>query len=141
MYQMKEDISLCGYKCKICPAYKDNVTGPDHQQWVSDGWFKYYGFRLPPETIICDGCLPEGCDNPRRIDTECPVRPCVMAKGLPNCAHCDEYICDKLAKRIVEPKKVLSKCKKPPSRQDYDRFIKPYDNKTRLDKIREQLGK
>ena len=88
-----------------------------------------------------DGCLPENCDSPRRIDADCPVRPCVMAKDLPNCAHCDEYICDKLAKRIVEPKKVLSKCKKPPSQQDYDRFIKPYDNKTRLDKIREQLGK
>lgn len=138
---MKEDVSLCGYRCKICPAYRDNITGEDYQQQVSDGWFKIYGFRIPPEGCICDGCLPGSCENPRRIDTECPVRPCVLEKGLPNCAHCDEYICDKLSKRIVIPQEVIEKCKEPVSEEEYSRFIKPYDNKPRLDKIKEQLRK
>jgi hypothetical protein len=133
---MKDDISCCGYECKICPAYKGNISGENSQQAVSDGWFKIYGFRIPTERCICDGCQPGDCKNPRLMDTECPVRSCVLAKGIPNCASCDEYICEKLAKKIVNPKGDVSKCKEEVSLEDYNRFIKPYDNKTRLDEIR-----
>jgi hypothetical protein len=139
--KMKEELSRCGYKCKICPAYKDNVSGKESQQAVSDGWFKIYGFRIPAEQCICDGCLPENCENPRRIDANCPIGPCVSAKGIPNCAYCDEYICEKLSQRIIIPKEVVSKCKEPVSVEDYDRFVSPYDNKTRLDMVRRELGK
>jgi hypothetical protein len=138
---MGKDLACCGYECRVCPAYKDNVSGKDYRQMVSDGWFKIYGFRIPPAQCICDGCLPENCEKPRRIDTGCPVRPCVLAKGISNCAYCDEHICDKLLQRIVKPKEVVSKCKGPISQEEYDRFIKPYDNKTRLDERRKELGK
>jgi len=138
---MKEELACCGYKCQICPAYKDNVNGEESQQAVSDGWFKIYGFRIPPERCICDGCKPGKCKNPRRIDTKCFIEPCVSAKGIPNCAHCDDYVCGKLSHRIVNPKEIVSGCKEPISLEDYNRFIKPYDNKTRLDKMRIELGK
>ncbi len=138
---MKAELSCCGYNCKYCPAYSGNITDKDRQQTVSDGWFKIYGFRIPAEQCICDGCLTEHCENPRRIDTKCPVRPCVLAKGIPNCAYCDDYICTKLSKRIVNPKEVIKKCKEPISKEEYERFIKPYDNKTKLDEIRKELGK
>jgi len=138
---MKEDIACCGYKCKICPAYKDNITDKNSQQQVSDGWFKYYGFRIPPENIYCDGCLPDNCENPKRIDTQCPVRPCVLEKGIPNCAHCEEYICEKLSQRIVDIAGIRSKCDEPVQEEEFERFTKPYDNKSRLDKIRSQLNK
>jgi hypothetical protein len=139
---MKNDVACCGYKCKICPAYKDNITGPAYQQKVSDGWFKYYGFRIPHEKIYCDDCLPENSDKPsRRIDNQCPVRPCVLAKGLPNCAYCDEYVCNKLSQRIVNLKEVADKQEKPVSQEEYNRYLKPYDNKTTLDNIRKELGK
>ncbi len=138
---MMADLSCCGYKCKDCTAYRENITSKDWQQMVSDGWFKIYGFRIPAEQCFCDGCLTENCENPRRIDTECPVRSCVLAKGIPNCAYCNEYICIKLSKKIVNPKEVIKKCKEPISKEEYERFIKPYDNKTRLDEIRKELGK
>ena len=112
---MKQDISRCGYKCEICPAYKDNVTGTDYQRFVSDTWFKIYGFRIPHQQCICDGCFADDVDSPRRIDTDCPVRLCVIEKGIPNCAHCDGYICAKLEQKLVDPQKVLAKCKEPVS--------------------------
>jgi hypothetical protein len=139
---MKNDIACCGFKCKICPAYKDNITGREEQQKVSDGWFKYFGFRIPAEKIYCDGCLAETSDKPcRRIDSKCPVRPCVTAKGLANCAYCNEYICDKLSERIVNIKEVAGKQKGPVPPEDYERYLKPYDNKTTLDNIRKELSK
>ena len=121
---MKEDIACCGYKCKICPAYKNNITDKDSQEKVSDGWFKYYGFRIPAEDIYCDGCLPTDCENPRRIDTKCPVRPCVLEKVIPNCAHCDRYVCDKLSTRIVNPDEVVQKNKGEIPEEDFDRFVR-----------------
>ena len=138
---MTQDISCCGYRCKICPIYKENTKDKNNQQKVSDGFFKYYGFRIQPEDLYCDGCLPENCDNPRRVDTECPVRPCVIEKGIPNCAHCDQYICDKLSQRIVNPDEIAQKAGGKMSDEDFDMFVMPYNNKKVLDKIRQDLGK
>ena len=137
---MNDDIACCGYRCKICPAYRGNITGKDWQQMVSDGWFQIYGFRLSAEQCVCDGCLTKNYDNPHRIDTECPVRPCVLAKNISNCAYCDEYICDKLLKRIVNPDEVMSRNNGKISSEEYERFIEPYDNKTSLDNIRKKTG-
>ena len=39
--------------------------------------------------------------NPQLIDQSCPVRPCVIEKGLENYAQCEEYNCEKLTERLV----------------------------------------
>ena len=44
-------IARCGYRCDLCPAYWENIHGPEDQQRTSDGWFKYFGFRIPPDEI------------------------------------------------------------------------------------------
>src|SRR5512143_667287 len=89
---MQPILTRCGYRCDLCLAYWPNVEkNPENRQILSDGWFKYFHFRTPPEAIICDGCMAE-----RSLDPNCPVRPCVAAKDLENCAHCDEYICERL---------------------------------------------
>jgi hypothetical protein len=136
----RNDISYCGYRCSICPAFKNNITGPEDQQRASDGWFKYYGFRIPPEQIYCDGCLAPDDQRPRRIDTECPVRPCARAKGVPNCAYCEDYICEKLEQRLVDLQAVAGKQQGPMPPDEFDRFLKPYDNRTRLRSIRKGRG-
>ncbi len=82
-------LTRCGYRCDLCLAYKPNVeSNPAHQQKLSDGWYKYFGFRIPPEKVICDGCM---VDDPQLIDHSCPVRPCVIEKGLANCSQCELY--------------------------------------------------
>ncbi len=80
---MGEIVSRCGFRCDQCLAYRPNAeANPVGRQELSDGWHKYFGFRIPAEEIICDGCLAE---SPRLIDKACPVRPCVIERGFANC--------------------------------------------------------
>jgi len=131
---MEPILTRCGYRCDLCQAYKPNVEAdPSAQQKMSDGWFKYFGFRIPPEEILCDGCMEV---NPRLLDKDCPVRPCVLEIGLENCAYCEDYICEKLADRIVTLESIKDRLKTEIPEEDYFFFIRPYENKQRLDAIR-----
>jgi hypothetical protein len=133
---MEQLLSRCGYRCDLCLAYRPNVEAhPENPQILSDGWDEYYGFRIPPEDILCDGCL---ADQPRLIDRECPVRPCVLERGLPNCSQCGEYVCDKLAQRIVVFERIAERVAGPIPDADRERFISPYENRRRLDALRPQ---
>lgn len=131
---MEPILSRCGYRCDLCLAYAPNVAEhPENQQILSDGWFKYFGFRIPAEEIHCSGCL---ANDPRLIDQNCPVRPCVMEKGFANCAPCEQYGCNKLIDRWVTMEEMVAKSTTPIPIQDYRRFILPYENKMRLDALR-----
>jgi hypothetical protein len=131
-------LTHCGYRCDLCLAYKPNVeSNPSNQQKLSDGWFKYFGFRLLPAQICCDGCMEE---NPKLIDQSCPVRPCVKAKGLDNCSQCGQYVCEKLTQRLVVYEDVKSRLNIEILEDDYLCFIRPYENKKWLNALRESGG-
>ncbi|MBN1437781.1 MAG: DUF3795 domain-containing protein [Anaerolineales bacterium] len=100
---------------------------------MSDGWRKYFGFRIPAEKIDCEGCR---TDTPVLIDAECPVRPCVLQKGLEHCAECGEYICEKLRGRIVDRAELEKKRGEGIPEEDYLCFIRPYENFLRLEELR-----
>ena len=78
--------------------------------------------HVKPEEIICDGCV--SCEHPRLIDTECPVRPCVVEKGFENCSFCDEYICEKLTQRIVNRAEIENNLKRKLNEEEYESIIK-----------------
>lgn len=127
-------LTRCGYRCDLCLAYRPNVEqNPSNRQVLSDGWYKYFGFRLDPAEICCDGCMSE---HPHLIDSGCPVRPCVIERGLENCSQCDDYICEKLEERLVIFGEVQERTGLEISGGDYLFFIRPYENKRRLDKMR-----
>jgi hypothetical protein len=130
-------ISRCGYRCDLCLAFKPNVEKKDERVLLSNGWFEIFGFRIEPEKILCEGCV--SCENPELIDVHCPVRPCVIRKDIPNCAYCEEFICDKLIQRIVHREGIEKSIKRKVTEEEYILFIKPYESKERLDKIRESL--
>jgi len=131
---MEPILTRCGYRCDLCLAYKPNIEkNPANQQKLSDGWFKYFGFRLPAAEICCDGCM---SDNPKLIDRRCPVRPCAIKKNLDNCAQCDQYICKKLTRRLVVLEQVKQRVGAEIPEDDYVCFIQPYENKRRLDALR-----
>jgi len=44
---------------------------------MSDGWYKYYGFRIQAEDIYSDGCLSE---DGKLIDKGCPMQPCAITR-------------------------------------------------------------
>lgn len=131
---MEVILTRCGYRCDLCLAYRPNVErNPANRQALSDGWFKYFGFRLPPEAICCDGCMSA---DPQLIDQSCPVRPCVIARGLDHCAQCDEYACAKLHERLVVYEEVQQRLEVEIPEEDYQRFIRPYENLHRLEALR-----
>lgn len=131
---MEPVLTRCGYRCDLCLAYRPNVEeNPSNQLKLSDGWFKYFGFRLSPSSIICDGCMAE---NPKLIDQNCPVRSCVIERNLSNCAQCERYVCDRLKERIVIYEELCSTLHESISEDDYRDFIEPYENKRRLDELR-----
>jgi hypothetical protein len=132
---MKPILTRCGYRCDLCLAYKPNIEEhPENRQKLSDGWHKYFGFRLPPSEICCDGCMSE---DPHLIDQGCPVRPCVIERGLENCAQCGDYDgCDKLAQRLVTYEGIKERVAREIPDDDRGCFIKPYENKRRLDALK-----
>lgn len=132
---MEPILTRCGYRCDLCLAYKPNVEKhPENRQKLSDGWHKYFGFRLPPAEICCDGCMSV---DPHLIDQGCPVRPCVIERDLENCAQCGDYDgCEKLAQRLVTYEGVEERVAQEIPDDDRECFIKPYENKARLDALR-----
>lgn len=127
-------VTRCGYRCDLCLAYKPNVEAhPENRQRLSDGWHKYFGFRIPPEELCCEGCLAE---SPRLIDPRCPVRPCVMARGLETCAGCESYVCEKLRTRIVLYTELQERLGEEIPEEEYRLFIRPYESRPRLEALR-----
>jgi len=131
---MEAILARCGYRCDLCLAYRPNVkANPGSQQSLSDGWHKYFGFRIPAELIICDGCMAE---DPQLIDRACPVRPCVIERALANCAQCPDYGCERLVERLVVYEEIAARIGTPIPEEQRARFIAPYENKRRLDDLR-----
>jgi hypothetical protein len=131
---MEPLLSRCGYRCDLCLAYRPNVeANPGNQQTLSDGWHKYFGFRIPAELIICDGCMAE---DPQLIDRACPVRPCAIERAQSSCALCPDYGCSRLIERLVVYEEILARIGAPIPEEDRARFITPYENRRRLDDIR-----
>lgn len=131
---MGEIITRCGYRCDMCMAYRPNAEAdPSGLQVLSDGWFKYFGFRVSPENMVCDGCMSE---SPRLIDDGCPVRPCVISRAISNCSECEDYGCERLLERTVVFEEIESKHGSAIPELDRERFIAPDENKVRLDALR-----
>ena len=128
----KEILAKCGYRCDLCLAYKDNIETNDQREFLSDTWHKIYGFRIPAKEIFCEGCI--SSDNPKLIDNKCPVRPCVIEKALENCSQCQDYPCETFNQRKVSYEDFTQG--KKVSRKENSKCIKPYENKKRLDELR-----
>ena len=129
-------LTRCGYRCDLCLAYRPSVeANPSNQVVLSDGWYKYFGFRIPPEGVICDGCM---ANSGQLIDASCPVRPCVIERKLENCSQCADYGCEKLTERLVTYESVVERVGVKIPMADRESFIAPYENLARLEKLRVQ---
>lgn len=133
-------LSHCGYRCDLCLAYAPNIEQhPEYPKILSVGWFHYFGFKILAEDIYCDGCRAEKEDI-KLIDENCPVRSCVIAKGIDNCAVCESYSCENCCKKLAE--RLVSRDEREKDlgdkipEGDYKIFIEPYENKKRLDELR-----
>ena len=98
---MKEILAYCGLTCHGCAIYlatreKNSEKKEKMRVDIAQQIKKHYGQECKPEDVTdCDGCKAEsgtlfsGSKN-------CHIRKCASRKGVENCAHCDEYACEKL---------------------------------------------
>jgi hypothetical protein len=130
---MAEILARCGYRCDLCAARSKD---PDVRQKMVDGWKRYFNLQMyTVDNVKCDGCYGE-----IRADKTCPVRPCVIEKGIENCAHCDDYICDKL-RQLIGSREGYLKRFPDVSDENYNLCMRQFDSLGHLQKIRRELGK
>jgi len=130
---MKEIISKCGMRCDLCPVFSKNID-KYNKQYISDTWFKYYGFRILPDNLNCDGCLSNGI----LLRKDCYVRECNIKNNTVNCAYCDKLFCDKLQQDIDYFENALINKTDIP-KKEYKITFKPFKNKEYLINLKNKI--
>jgi hypothetical protein len=139
---MKDLFSKCGYNCGRCPSYRVNLKTADDRKRCSDGWFKYFGFRLTaPKLRSCDGCQTPNSENPL-LYISCRVRKCAQRNGAKTCAHCSAFPCEDVnqvgnAENLRE--RIENRLESVVPEKDYAVFIEPYEGIKNLERIRSSL--
>ncbi|HIJ53152.1 MAG TPA: DUF3795 domain-containing protein [Planctomycetes bacterium] len=93
---MTEMTAVCGLLCSECGAFIATINDDNEKRTeVAQLWSKQYNQDIKPEDINCDGCT---SDSNRLFGhcKVCEIRKCGKEKAIENCAHCDEYACEKL---------------------------------------------
>jgi hypothetical protein len=96
---MEETIAYCGMVCHGCPPYwlgweKDAEKRKRMQAEIARISNEMYGTKLIADEVgACGGCKGE---TDKLFCKECKIRPCAMARDIPNCAHCSDYPCETL---------------------------------------------
>jgi len=94
---MEMIVAPCGLDCAQCPAYLATQAGDmEALGKLANEWSQGCEFTFKAEEVACDGCLAES-ECLFSWCLQCPIRGCVIGRSIPNCAYCDDYICDELA--------------------------------------------
>ena len=94
---MDKIIAYCGLVCTDCEAYIATQANDlaALEQMAARAREQFNNPDLTIESAMCDGCL--GSDGRKcGYCFVCQVRACGMERGVVNCAHCDDYACEKL---------------------------------------------
>jgi Protein of unknown function (DUF3795) len=98
---MHESIAYCGLDCDSCPAYLATRSGDmEALARVAERWTADTGREVRAEAILCDGCK-SGSERINTFCAACEIRDCAHARGLDNCAGCEEYACERLRRFIA----------------------------------------
>jgi len=93
---MDQMMAPCGLECAKCPAYIATQAGdPVEITLVAEAWSRAWRMRVRPDEIWCDGCTSTS-ERKYKYAWKCEVRSCGMARGVPTCAHCPDYVCETL---------------------------------------------
>lgn len=95
---MGKIVGICGITCSDCPAYIATMTDDDEKRKeTAEVWSREFKAEIKPENINCASCL--SADGPFFSHCiECEIRKCGMGREVENCAHCEDYACEKLVK-------------------------------------------
>jgi len=93
---MDEIIAYCGLDCAKCEAFLATQKNDRAElERVAQKWSEG-DKKLTAEDVTCDGCFGERISKYAR--TACAIRACGAESKVKNCAYCDEYKCEKIAK-------------------------------------------
>jgi len=93
---MSAMVSMCGLKCGECGAFIATRDNDDaKREETARMWSTMYGVEIKPSDINCSGCLSKDGVLFHHC-TVCEIRKCGMERGVVNCAHCDDYACERL---------------------------------------------
>jgi hypothetical protein len=115
---MEKMIAYCGLICTDCPAYvATQADDREALEQVAAQWREQFNQPdITADAVICDGCL--GAGRLSGYCSICEIRACAVERlGLlppVNCAHCDDYACQKLEsflEQVSEARAVLDRVK------------------------------
>ena len=94
-------LAYCGIACAGCPVYWATVEADEGKQarlrtTIARVAAEEYDLRMEASEVPdCDGCTAQ---SGRLFSTcaNCRVRTCAQERDLENCAHCEDYPCDRL---------------------------------------------
>lgn len=130
------NITMCGYCCNLCKAFAPNIKNNDQREELSKVWEKYYDLDVPADDIYCDGCRCEE-ENPKLIDTSCPVRKCVIDAKLNHCGDCSKYPCSTFNQRKgLSASEAEEKIGENYDASKYNEYLLAYDNKSRINEYK-----
>lgn len=93
---MERMIAFCALECSTCPGYIVAQDDDEAYAKITVEWFKAYNADIKPTYVNCNGCTDmEGRHT--GYCAVCGVRKCASARGVTNCAYCDDYACETLS--------------------------------------------
>jgi hypothetical protein len=75
----------CGMYCGVCGVY---IADRDNNVKFKESLTRVYGVSV--DDIKCKGCL---SDEPFVLCQACPVKSCVLEKGVEGCHQCGDFPC------------------------------------------------
>ena len=111
-------------RCDICPAFLRNRAAADLER-ASALWAELFDVHLRARDIVCGGCGGETC---ALLDQECPVRPCVIERGIDDCGDCPDMPCEKLGRRWVDRRQIEARLGHALPEDDFRKYVLPFEN-------------
>ena len=89
--------AYCGLVCTDCPAFvATQADDHDALERVAAQWREEYNAPdITVDSVICGGCVTDGARKCGHWYA-CEIRACGSARGVANCAQCEDYACERL---------------------------------------------
>ncbi len=135
---MEQVIARCGFECDDCMAYVANSHSYEDRVKVAEAWSKYFGLKIAPEKLLCNGCHGQKCAGHEFPDLACPIRNCVIEHGMNTCADCIDFPCEKMETRMKGVEEVIERFRGKITHEEFDSYMAPYDSRKILNELRDR---
>lgn len=138
---MSMRLTICGNSCDACKAFMENYEKLDEREALSAAWKKYVDFDIPAQDIHCEGgpCCAVGLGVMHR---DCQIKKCIGLHGFEHCGQCPDYPCSQFDDgRNTGEQDMRDKLGENFNIEEYDRYVKTFNNKFWLNEYRELVHK